>query len=1306
MAGAFQKHRFFVYNQSQHPYRHNLAEFSYSSPALPGVDNVEEALNWLINVMYPLSQSAVATQALLPTDGIITFDGVGRVQGAHASFQLDDQIFLTTTGTLPANFLPNTTYKVSSTTGGLTLVTNDGTPVVFVPGGAGVHTIHSIANAFRVVFDDGDGKSAAYRYEQRQGDVAPLWYKIYDMDWSQDQILTQFQNITQDMYVYQQGKDDTDVNGVALVGAEAGQHIFGGASDNTNLTLHANSSNGVGAIRSANDIIPIVTAAISLGTTLLRYLNLYISNSAVINTMTLTSGQIVDSTGTISFDNENLVTTGNVSGTNLVASNQVQVASDIIVGSGSITSASGNINFNDEDLTTTGDMTADRFNLSGGSFIEENGATDLLISSFNDEIDFSLGNLKNILSLVTSTLNATTATLGQLTFSTNTISSTNKIVLSPDISNLLVEVNGNFTVSNTATITGVFTANGNIVANADLDVAGITTVDDIFLNGAVTTANAFIDIVQPVVGTTFEATSYKGSALIDPSNNSENIADIVKFPFTATTQDHVPHWDTGTSAFINKAISYPAHDGLVGLLDDDHTQYHLLAGRTGGQELAGAANAAPGNITLIGQAGTPNANEVVFKDKATPFTDATFAGSWQGYDIGKTAGQWRHLYSRGEHFGLRFENVAVLPAANVANIGRVVYNTADLKTYIDTGGTWAVVAGSSGGGVTNLITDGNADDAVASIFTTYQDAAGTRPTDGTGGAPTVTTTRSTISPLNGVASFTLVKPASNVQGQGWAVDSSALDLAFRAKSLKFSMDYIVDSGTFVAGSSSTDSDVILYFYDITNAKLVEPSNIKFFSNSNTLSDKLEASVQFDSNCTAFRTILHVASTSANAYTLKVDNVTVSPQNYVYGTPVTDWQSYLPTFTGFGTVASNSFWWRRVGQDIEIRGHFVSGTPTGVEARVSLPPGYVSGDSTLLASPINKAGTGNRQNANGYEIPILLERTVQYVTFGIASVSGSGYTKQNANAITNAAEAIILFASIPCQGLSSAVKMSDGFDGRVIAANRIATAAVGSGADIIFDQLNIDKTAASTSTTFTCQSSGIYSISATAYFSLAVSAKVNLNLVKNGASIDGVSFQNTSASVSTVQPSLNTVVDLVAGDVIKFQWVGTINTVTHASHGTGTNFGEFSIFKIQGSPTISESEVLTASGQNLAGTLIPNTAWTAITTPSIVDSTHGSLSTSGVFTPSSAGRFLISVTAVFSSNSVGIRGVRIRKNGNATGIGQLSSATVGGLSAPTSSGYLNLLATDTVTFEGFQNSGGNLALDTDTGISTSFYIVKI
>ena len=132
-----------------------------------------------------------------------------------------------------------------------------------------------------------------------------------------------------------------------------------------------------------------------------------------------------------------------------------------------------------------------------------------------------------------------------------------------------------------------------------------------------------------------------------------------------------------------------------------------------------------------------------------------------------------------------------------------------------------------------------------------------------------------------------------------------------------------------------------YLYDRTNNVLIEPSSFKLLSNSGTISDQFSATFQTPYNSTQYRLIIHVASTSASAYSLKFDDIQVSPSNYVYGTPITDWQNYTPAITGFGTVTQTDIRFRRAGQNLELTGKFTSGTSTATTASIPFPPGLVA-----------------------------------------------------------------------------------------------------------------------------------------------------------------------------------------------------------------------------------------------------------------------------------------------------------------------------------------------------------------------------
>jgi len=168
-------------------------------------------------------------------------------------------------------------------------------------------------------------------------------------------------------------------------------------------------------------------------------------------------------------------------------------------------------------------------------------------------------------------------------------------------------------------------------------------------------------------------------------------------------------------------------------------------------------------------------------------------------------------------------------------------------------------------------------------FVAYADAAGTSPVDGAAGSPTVTCTRSTSGPIRGDGSLLLTKDAANRQGQGCAV-SFAIDSADQAKVLSVKMRTKIGSGTFVAGTGTTDSDVTVWIYDVTNTTIIQPSSYKILTNSSTFDEEFHAEFQTASNSTSYKLIFHVGSTSASAYTVKFDDIEISTNRLIYGVP--------------------------------------------------------------------------------------------------------------------------------------------------------------------------------------------------------------------------------------------------------------------------------------------------------------------------------------------------------------------------------------------------------------------------------------
>jgi len=129
-----------------------------------------------------------------------------------------------------------------------------------------------------------------------------------------------------------------------------------------------------------------------------------------------------------------------------------------------------------------------------------------------------------------------------------------------------------------------------------------------------------------------------------------------------------------------------------------------------------------------------------------------------------------------------------------------------------------------------------------------------------------------------------------------------------------------------------------------------------------------------------------------------------------------WTTYTPTMTGFGTPTSVEGYWMRRGQNILIRIYYVSGTPTGVEARASLPSGLTSdGSSSIVArQACGLAATGGF-GATFFAPVIMIEQSVTYLTFGYAQSATGGYTKQNANTISSNTQPWSISAEVSIAG---------------------------------------------------------------------------------------------------------------------------------------------------------------------------------------------------------------------------------------------------------------------------------------------------
>lgn len=134
--------------------------------------------------------------------------------------------------------------------------------------------------------------------------------------------------------------------------------------------------------------------------------------------------------------------------------------------------------------------------------------------------------------------------------------------------------------------------------------------------------------------------------------------------------------------------------------------------------------------------------------------------------------------------------------------------------------------------------------------------------------------------------------------------------------------------------------------------------------------------------------------------------------------VTPWVAYTPTFTGFGVATGIAMFSRRVGDTLQIRGKFTSGTSTGVEARMSMGFNGVNitgllGDPTKVPT-IQLAGNMAISLASAITSYVLCEPSVNYVTFSYQDADSASLTKKVGSAF-GSATTFSIQADIPIQG---------------------------------------------------------------------------------------------------------------------------------------------------------------------------------------------------------------------------------------------------------------------------------------------------
>lgn len=594
--------------------------------------------------------------------------------------------------------------------------------------------------------------------------------------------------------------------------------------------------------------------------------------------------------------------------------------------------------------------------------------------------------------------------------------------------------------------------------------------------------------------------------------------------------------------------------------------------------------------------------------------------------------------------------------------GLTIYNTTTsaLNTY--NGTAWVAVGSGSGsgqGGINYLVTStsSNNSDLESSVgdWLAYADAAGTAPVDGTGGAPTITCTRTTSTPLRGTGSLLITKDAANRQGQGCAV-AFTIDRADLAKPLMVEADYEVASGTYDAGSDTTDPDLVAYVYGPTDGtpELFQLAPYKVLGGTTGTQLKFQGRFQTAASGVAYRLILHEAKTGTSAFTVKLDNLKVGPEQKSFGPPVTDETTYTPTISGFGSTGSVNFRYSRIGDKIRVEGTFVAGTVAASEARIGLPSGLsLAGTDKIPA--IRNSGIIVRNNTQSGVYTPLATANLTYFTIGLMNASNSGLTSANASSIFITGDTVSVVAEAPILGWSSTVQMSNDSDTRVTSARAYR----GTSQSIANDtpvklQLNSvthDSHGAfdTTNNRYVVAQPGYYEIASTVNWDTNGTGTRITIIYKNGAEF--ARGQGTPSSSFGVAMSATTTAKLVAGDYIEVFVFQNSGAALNTNGGSSLTF--FDIRRLSGPSAIAASETVAArytistSSSNLS---IANGATEILDFDTKTFDSHGAVTTgaSWKFTAPIAGKYRVSSKLVYDAATFTVTqavSLQIYKNGS-------------------------------------------------------------
>lgn len=553
----------------------------------------------------------------------------------------------------------------------------------------------------------------------------------------------------------------------------------------------------------------------------------------------------------------------------------------------------------------------------------------------------------------------------------------------------------------------------------------------------------------------------------------------------------------------------------------------------------------------------------------------------------------------------------------------------------------------------------------------------------------------TNSSIEGAFSMSYISSAATTAGNMVATSSYAIDAEDQAKVLTVKFYYKVASGAANCNFSGTSSNSYAWaVYDVTNSVwLTSVGNFNLIQG--TGCGYVTGTVQTNATTANIRLCVYNANATAGAATLTLDGFYVGPQTAPSGAVITDVVSYIPTYTGFGTVSNSQTFYKRIGDTLKVWGSWTSGTVTSVSAQISLPAG-LSIDYTKISTSANgqRVGTMLRlsgtsawaSTSSGPYAVIVDGSTTGSVFLSLAPASSAVFAKLNASGATSTGDGIQFDFTVPIVGWSSNSSQSSDTDTRVVAAQLtiVANVSITANTNIAWTTTTYDTHGAFASGIYTVPVSGFYDISLSG-LNVSGASVQTLNLMKNGTLYAAVAQTNNATVVSG-----STSVKCNAGDTLSIQCGATVTL----EYSAGNYAPSWSIARRSGPAVITATESVNARYHASSSTITGSLAAITYTTKDF--DSHNAYA-SGTYTIPVSGKYQVNAACATNAASSGHTGfIAVFKNGTQWNESSSYPAGNGNGSQLLVSDIVSCNASDTITIEVADNGS------TPTIVSSNFY----